>query len=78
MERGIDTDKDEEVNELVSVEGCEELVRCDLNELHRIDNEKIKIFCSLNKGKPCFNHFPETPCYEMCIIWPLINSQIFM
>ena len=48
MERGIDTDKDEEVNELVSVEGCEELVRCDLNELHRIDNEKVKIFCSLN------------------------------
>ena len=68
MERGIETDKDEEVNGLVSEEGCEELVQC---ELHRIENEKFKMFlengygCSLNKGKPCFNHFPETHYHEM-------------
>ena len=71
MERGIETDKDEEVNGLVSDEGCEELLQCDLNELHRIDNETLKMFLekgcghSLNKGKPCFNHFPETHYHEM-------------
>ena len=68
MERGIETDKDEEVNGLVSEEGCEELVQY---ELHRIENEKFKMFlengygCSLNKGKPSFNHFPETHYHEM-------------
>ena len=71
MERVIETDKDEEVNGLVSDDGCEELVQCDLNELHRIDNEKFKMFlengcgCSLNKGKPGFNHFPGNQYYEM-------------
>ena len=44
MERGIETDKDEEVNGLVSDEGCEELLQCDLNEFHRIDNEKLNCF----------------------------------
>ena len=39
-----ETDKDEEVNGLVSVNGCEELVQCDLNELHRIEDEKVKVF----------------------------------
>ena len=43
MERGIETDKDKD-EELVSDEGCEELVQCDLNELHGIENEKFKIF----------------------------------
>ena len=84
MERGIETDKDEEVNGLVSNEGCEELVQCDLNELHGIENEKFKMFlengcgCSLNKGKPCFNHFPETLYMRCIIIWSLIKSQIFI
>ena len=71
MEGCIETDKDDEVNGLVSDEGCEELVQCDLNELQRIENEKFKMFldngcgCSLNKGKPCFNHFLETHYHEM-------------
>ena len=65
METGVETDKDDEVNGLVRVEECEEQVQCDLNELDRIEDEKVKIFwengcgCNLNKGRPCFDQFPE-------------------
>ena len=68
METGVETDKDDDV---VRVEECEEQVQCDLNELDRIEDEKVKIFlengcgCNFNKGRPCFNQFPETHYREM-------------
>ena len=71
MVTGVETDKDDEVNGLVRVEECEEQVQCDLNELDRIEDEKVKIFlengcgCNLNKGRPCFDQFPETHYREM-------------
>ena len=66
METGVETDKDDDVNGLVRVEECEEQVQCDLNELDRIENEKVKIFFGINKGRPCFDEFPESHYREMC------------